>query len=128
MRRTFRTRPVAALALGLTLAAGPACGSSDDASTGGGNAADGASLFDANCAACHGTNLRGTPKGPSLLSIIYEPNHHGDQAFRSAVAGGSPQHHWAFGNMPPISGLSDDQVTAIISYVRQVQDHEGFDR
>lgn len=30
--------------------------------------------------------------------------------------------------MPPIPGLNGDEVTAIISYVRKVQDKEGFDR
>lgn len=121
-------RHVAVLALSLSLLAFAGCGNSDEASEVAGKSTEGAALFDANCAACHGSNLRGTSKGPSLLSSFYEPNHHGDQAFRSAIAAGSPQHHWTFGNMPPVPGLNDDEVTAIISYVRTIQDREGFDR
>lgn len=89
--------------------------------------ADGEGLYQANCASCHGADLRGTPKGPSHLSVVYEPNHHGDDAFRSAIANGSPQHHWTFGDMPPVEGLSSSEVDAVIAYVRDVQEREGFE-
>lgn len=128
MMWTSGRRHLATLALGLALGVFVGCGSGDEAPDVSGNSIEGAELFEANCAACHGSNLRGTSKGPSLLSIVYEPSHHGDNAFRSAIAAGAPQHHWAFGNMPPIPGLNGDEVTAIISYVRKVQDKEGFDR
>ncbi len=112
-----------------------ACGSSGDSSTEGGSSAGdavtstaGKQLFEANCAVCHGADLRGTDSGPSLLSIVYEPSHHGDDAFRSAIANGSVQHHWDFGNMPPVPGLSDTEADEIIAYVREVQTREGFDR
>ncbi|MEN8239719.1 MAG: cytochrome c, partial [Actinomycetota bacterium] len=29
-------------------------------------------LYQASCASCHGTDLRGTDKGPSHLSVVYE--------------------------------------------------------
>ena len=66
-----------------------------------GDPARGAEVYAANCASCHGADLRGTDKGPSHLSIVYEPGHHGDASFRSAIANGSPQHHWEFGDMEP---------------------------
>jgi hypothetical protein len=38
-----------------------------------------------------------------------------------------PAHHWNFGDMPPVEGLSSAQVDAIIGYVREVQQREGFE-
>jgi mono/diheme cytochrome c family protein len=89
---------------------------------------DGAALYQSNCASCHGANLRGTDKGPSHLSIVYEPNHHGDDAFRSAIVNGAQQHHWNFGDMAPIPGLDDDQIDAIIAHVRAEQQRQGFEQ
>ena len=89
--------------------------------------AEGESLFQAHCASCHGTDARGTDQGPSFLSRVYEPSHHGDAAFLLAVRNGSPQHHWQFGDMQPVAGLTDEDVAAITAYVREVQRVEGFD-
>lgn len=89
--------------------------------------AEGARLYAANCAECHGTDLRGTDLGPSFLSRIYEPAHHGDGAFLVAVLAGVRQHHWDFGPMAPIEGLNEDQVRAIVTFVRDTQQREGFD-
>ena len=108
-----------------------ACSSDDDAGgTPGGDPeqiAQGEELYQANCASCHGSDLRGTDKGPSHLSSIYEPGHHGDNAFRSAIEIGAVQHHWPFGDMPPVPGLSSTEVDAIIAYVREVQEREGLE-
>jgi mono/diheme cytochrome c family protein len=89
--------------------------------------AAGAELYEASCAKCHGSNLRGTDKGPSHLSIVYQPGHHGDGAFQIAVLIGSTAHHWNFGPMPPVEGLSEGDVDAIIAFVRQRQRDEGFE-
>lgn len=78
------------------------------------------------CAECHGEDLRGTDEGPSFLSRVYEPNHHADAAFQIAVQRGSPQHHWNFGDMPPVEGISVEQIEAIVAYVRRVQSELGF--
>ncbi|NND84488.1 MAG: c-type cytochrome, partial [Acidimicrobiia bacterium] len=43
--------------------------------------AAGEPVYQANCASCHGSDLRGTDQGPSHLSVVYEPGHHGDIAF-----------------------------------------------
>jgi mono/diheme cytochrome c family protein len=88
---------------------------------------EGEELYAANCAECHGADLRGTDKGPSHLSEAYVPSHHGDGAFRVAVLAGSPQHHWDFGPMEPVEGLSEAEVTAIIAFVREKQRTEGFE-
>jgi mono/diheme cytochrome c family protein len=78
----------------------------------------GAELYASNCASCHGADLRGTDRGPSQLSIVYEPSHHPDDSFRSAIANGAGQHHWAFGDMPPIPGLDDADADEIIEFIR----------
>ncbi len=87
----------------------------------------GGDLYEASCASCHGSDLRGTAQGPSHLSEVYEPNHHGDAAFTLAVLQGSRAHHWNFGDMPAIDGLTAEDVEAIIAFVRDRQQSEGFE-
>ncbi len=84
-------------------------------------------LYQANCASCHGADLRGTDQGPSHLSMVYAPDHHGDQAFVLAVRFGVQAHHWPFGPTPPVQGLSDDDIAAIVAYVRGNQRLNGFE-
>jgi mono/diheme cytochrome c family protein len=85
------------------------------------NPAQGKRLYGNNCVSCHGQDLKGSDKGPPLLHPVYEPSHHGDAAFQAAVRYGSRAHHWKFGDMPPVPGLSSDDVAHITSYVRQQQ-------
>ena len=89
--------------------------------------AEGEPLYQASCAECHGSDLRGTDKGPSHLSIVYEPNHHGDAVFALAVINGAPQHHWPFGDMDPVPGLDDADIERIVAYVRENQRIHGFE-
>lgn len=88
---------------------------------------DGAAVYQQYCAECHGIDLRGTDKGPSQLSIIYEPNHHGDHAYRVAIREGTREHHWWFGDMPPVEGISDLEIEKVISYIRSEQERLGFE-
>ena len=87
---------------------------------------DGAALFADNCARCHGEQAEGTDYGPPLAHRIYEPGHHPDWSFQNAVANGVPAHHWDFGDMPPISGLSEDDVAAVIAHIRSLQRESGI--
>ncbi len=80
---------------------------------------DGATLFAQACARCHGSDLRGTDLGPPFLDTIYRPGHHADASFFLAVKSGARSHHWNFGNMPPVAGLSDKQIEAIVAFVRE---------
>lgn len=124
---------MASATLTLALATFAACGSDSDQSSAEGSAAGGsaggagAELYAANCASCHGVDLRGTDQGPSQLSIVYEPNHHGDEAYRSAITQGARAHHWNFGDMPAVAGLDDDEVDAIIAFIRSEQQRQGFE-
>ena len=84
-------------------------------------------VFDKNCAACHGENAVGQDGvAPPLIHKIYEPSHHGDESFQRAVAMGVRAHHWKFGNMPAIEGLTRADVKAITAYVRELQRHNGI--
>ena len=90
------------------------------------NPSAGKPLFARNCAQCHGTDLQGTKQGPPLMHRIYEPSHHGDVAFQIAVKYGSRQHHWNFGDMKPVPGLTPDEVAHITAYVRAEQSKAGI--
>ena len=81
----------------------------------------GEAKFNSFCAGCHGAQAGGTDKGPPLVHKIYEPSHHGDFAFQRAAAQGVRAHHWEFGNMPKIDGVTSADVSEIIKYVRWLQ-------
>lgn len=89
-------------------------------------AVTGRKAFDANCAQCHGANAAGTDQGPPLVHDIYNPGHHGDDAFFLAAKRGTRRHHWTFGDMPPVPQVIDEQIAAIIRYVRELQRANGI--
>ncbi len=91
-----------------------------------GNEVIGQQLFVANCARCHGANGQGTNQGPPLLDKTYRPGHHPDIAIHMAVKNGAKQHHWAFGDMPPIEGLSPEDVGHMVTYIRIEQKKAGI--
>ncbi len=82
--------------------------------------------YEAKCAKCHGRNIAGTDKGPPFLHRVYHPGHHGDGAFYRAAKKGARAHHWPFGDMPAVKGITDDQVRTIIQYVRAMQKANGL--
>jgi mono/diheme cytochrome c family protein len=89
-------------------------------------AAAGKALFETNCATCHGATANGTDHGPPFVNDIYNPGHHADEAFIVAARNGVRAHHWRFGNMPPVQGVTDADVSAIVRYVREVQEANGI--
>lgn len=86
----------------------------------------GKEAFDANCAACHGKNASGTDQGPPLVHDIYNPGHHGDVAFLIAAKRGVQSHHWPYGNMPAQPQVSQQEIAAIVKYVRELQLANGI--
>nr|WP_246100898.1 cytochrome c [Palleronia caenipelagi] len=91
------------------------------------NAQVGKVAFEAKCAECHGENAAGKDKaGPPLIHKIYEPSHHGDASFLLAAQNGVRAHHWSFGNMPAVDGVTDGDVKSIIAYVRELQRANGI--
>lgn len=83
--------------------------------------------FEENCVSCHGLNAAGKEGiAPPLIHLYYEPGHHGDEAFQRAVAVGVKAHHWRFGDMPPVEGLTRRDVDPIIAYIRELQKANGI--
>ncbi len=83
--------------------------------------------FQEKCSACHGKWAEGVAdKGPPLIHRFYKPNHHPDKAFYRAAKFGARQHHWTFGDMPPVKDISQKQVTNIIRFIRWWQRQNGI--
>ena len=80
---------------------------------------DGASLYKAKCAACHGADATGKPaaKIPSLVSD--DAKKMSDEDLNDAVANGGkakkPGHTFSQ------KGLSPDQIKMVIAYIRDLQ-------
>ncbi|MDE0049542.1 MAG: cytochrome c [Rhodospirillales bacterium] len=87
----------------------------------------GQALFEENCMTCHGPHATGSDQGPPLVHRIYEPNHHADISFILAVRNGVRAHHWPFGDMAPVDGVSDKDTLRIILYVRELQRANGIE-
>ena len=83
--------------------------------------------FEAKCVACHGVNAAGqVGVAPPLVHKIYEPSHHGDESFQRAASLGVSAHHWSFGDMPAVEGLTRGDVTMIVAYIRELQRTNGI--
>jgi cytochrome c5 len=78
-------------------------------------------LYEKYCSACHGLQLTGSDKGPPLLHPFYKPSHHGDKSFYHAALQGVKQHHWEFGDMPPVEGMTPKKMDSLVPYVRYYQ-------
>ncbi len=138
----FGPQPVREAAGGMGEGAAAQGGSGAGATAGGGEAAAlaevllpealgdsaliGERIFNAKCAACHNRNAAGREGvAPPLVHQIYRPAHHGDAAFLLAVRNGVRAHHWNFGNMPPVEGLTDADVRYVVAYIRELQRANG---
>jgi cytochrome c5 len=83
--------------------------------------AKGQVMFELKCSACHGATLMGTDKGPPLIHPFYKPSHHDDDSFYRAGLKGVRAHHWNFGDMPPVEGMTQRKMKSIIEYIRYYQ-------
>jgi len=88
--------------------------------------AKGNKLYQDNCAICHGETLNGTKQGPPLLHPYYKPSHHADFAFYRAALKGVQAHHWEFGDMPPVQGITREDMDAIVPFIRWYQKEKGL--
>lgn len=78
-------------------------------------------IYVANCAQCHGGDLAGTERGPSLLLAVYGPDELADADIADAIRNGAEQRLFEFGPMAGNGALGDEQVDAIIAFVRAEQ-------
>ncbi len=86
----------------------------------------GKSIYASKCSIYHGKGGTGSSQGPPLAHKIYEPGHHADYSFYRAVTSGVRSHHWRFGNMPAIPGISPEEAGHIIAYIRPEQCRAGI--
>ena len=86
----------------------------------------GEAAFNTNCAQCHGEKATGTQQGPPFLHVVYKAGHHGDQSFFFAAQNGVRAHHWPYGDMPPQPHVSAGDLKAIVTYIRALQQANGF--
>jgi cytochrome c2 len=78
-------------------------------------------LYEKYCSSCHGLQLDGSDQGPPLVHPFYKPSHHSDKSFYRAVLQGTKQHHWNFGDMKPVEGMTPKKMDAVIPFVRYYQ-------
>jgi mono/diheme cytochrome c family protein len=86
----------------------------------------GETYFNAKCADCHGINGAGTQKGPTFMHKVYQSGHHADESFQRAAKLGTLAHHWNFGDMPPVTGVTRAEVAKIVIYIREIQAANGL--
>lgn len=82
-------------------------------------AEEGATLYKAKCAACHGADLAGKPaaKAPSLVSDDAKKASDADLTDAIANGGKDKKAMHAFAN----KGVTPDQVKMVIAYIRDSQ-------
>jgi mono/diheme cytochrome c family protein len=82
-------------------------------------AEDGAALYKAKCAMCHGADATGKPavKAPSLVSD--EAKKKSDADFTDQIANGGKEKKAAHAFSK--KGVTDDQIKALVGYIRELQ-------
>ena len=80
---------------------------------------DGATIFKAKCAACHGADLAGksAAKAPSLVSDEAKKASDADLTDMIANGGKDKKAMHAFAN----KGVTPDQIKMVVSYIREQQ-------
>lgn len=85
----------------------------------------GRALYADVCSSCHGAHGEGSEHGPPMLHPL-QASMHADYAFERAIREGVQPHHYQLGAMPPVEGLSPEDVDAIVAYVRWMQQVAGL--
>ena len=83
-------------------------------------------LYEKYCSSCHGLRLEGSNQGPPLIHPFYKPSHHGDDSFYRAALEGIRQHHWNFGDMPAVEGMTPGKMDSLLPYIRYYQREKGL--
>lgn len=104
------------LCLCLLMSLTAACGVSDRAATIeglSGDAAKGKTLYDQDCASCHGADGKGTPRGDTLVSDHVK--NHSDGELADVIIDGD-------GSMPAYgTDYSDQDIADVLAHIRTLQ-------
>ena len=103
-----------------TASIGAACGADGPTTT----LERGEAIYGANCAQCHGDDLAGSDRGPSLLEPIYGRDQLPDGEVADAIRNGVDEELWEFGPMPANGAITDAQIEVILAFVRAEQSAE----
>ena len=96
-----------------------------EAGRGGGGGAGGAPLqagftaYQQYCTGCHGANLRGAL--PGVSSLVGVTDRMGEDAIKAVVTGGQ-------GQMRPVTGITEQEVSAVIAYLANTSPSAGRGR
>ena len=78
-------------------------------------ATEGKAVFTAKCASCHGPNGEGKDAIAKMMKVEMKPlGSQSDDDIKQAVTQGK-------GKMKPIAGLTDQQVSDVIAYVKTLK-------
>ena len=87
----------------------------------------GKQAFEVSCVSCHGENAASIGcVAPPLVHAIYERRLHGDESFQQAAAVGVRAHHWKFGNIPAVEGVTRGNIKMVTAYIRELQHANGI--
>ncbi len=78
-------------------------------------------VFEGHCADCHGYQALGSPRGPSLQDRVYWRDLLDKRTFHSAITDGVRAYRWTYGDMPPVEGLSFNQIETVARYIHELQ-------
>jgi ubiquinol-cytochrome c reductase cytochrome c subunit len=81
---------------------------------------EGAKLFAANCATCHGPNLEGTADGPTLIGVGAASVHFQVSTGRMPLAASGPQ-----AEVKPVQ-FTDEQIRQLYTFVASKSDGPGI--
>jgi mono/diheme cytochrome c family protein len=86
-------------------------------------ALSGRKLFETNCAACHYHDRRDKKVGPGLAGLFKSPKLPSgkaatDENVREQIVNGGDK-------MPPFKHLKDDELKAIIDYLKELESQSG---
>jgi len=85
-------------------------------------------IVNEQCAECHGEDATGNSRnGPPLMHPMYREEIFPDFHFRRVLKEGRPSRAWQFGPMPAQPQLSDEDITNVIAFIREVHDATGVE-
>ena len=112
LQRAVRATEILSLLAAVVFLGALAVSCADDSASGGGAEADGAALYEANCATCHGADGQGGigPAIPSEKLVSNYPEIEDQIARVGAGGGGMPVYN---------DVLTEEELEAVVEYTRE---------